>query len=86
VIVSVLTYSAWIYPSLQVRTRLTKVWTGTSRKLVVFGDSFSDTGAHTGTIPKASIATNDEPDGIKWSEVLCKEVSDATILTSLLLV
>jgi hypothetical protein len=71
---SLLFYSACIYPSLHVRTRLTKAWTGTSRKVVIFGDSFSDTGTLLDITSKTQGLSSGEPQGTKWVEVLCHEV------------
>lgn len=71
-IFGLIAYSTWIYPSLSVRTRLSKVLKGSQTKLVVFGDSFSDTGSHFGDV-KASFQ-RDDAEGQRWTEVLCKEV------------
>jgi hypothetical protein len=74
-VIGSLLYFAWIYPSLHVTSRITKAWTGSSRRIIVFGDSFSDTGSY--IVPPSSEdrrRTRDAAEGQRWTEVLCEEV------------
>ena len=83
-------YVGWVLPSLQVRGRVQKAFAGSQRRIVVFGDSWSDTGEYRIDIPPESPqATLSRP---LWTEALCKEVGSAvttppacTSLTSQLL-
>jgi len=67
-------YFVWIYPSLHVTSRITKAWTGSSRRIVVFGDSFSDTAVYVVDPPdEGSKLVRDPAEGYRWTEVLCQE-------------
>ncbi|KAF2404927.1 hypothetical protein EJ06DRAFT_4609 [Trichodelitschia bisporula] len=66
-------YCAWRFPSLQVSTRLEKAFHGVSTRIVVFGDSFSDTGAN---VERSSIGESlaNRPVGSRpWVTTLCDE-------------
>ena len=84
-IVSIL-YFSWIFPTLHVKSRLVKTWAGTTRRIVVFGDSFSDTGVYLIDPPKEDDRPIRDPEaGQRWTESLCEEVcqcSRGALLTS----
>jgi hypothetical protein len=68
-------YFGWIYPSLHVKSRLVKAWSGSSRRIIVFGDSFSDNGEYLIDPPDAKERpVRDPAEGPRWNEVLCEEV------------
>jgi hypothetical protein len=68
-------YLVWIFPSLRVTTRITKAWVGRQRRVVVFGDSFSDTMTYLLDVPENSLRVARDPEeGERWVEVLCSEV------------
>jgi hypothetical protein len=68
-------YFSWIYPTLHVKSRLVKTWAGTSRRIVVFGDSFSDTGVYLIDPPEEDKKPiRDSAAGQRWTEALCEEV------------
>jgi hypothetical protein len=70
-----LLYFSWIYPTLHVKSRLVKAWAGSSRRIVVFGDSFSDTGVYLIDPPKEDQKPiRDSAAGQRWTETLCEEV------------
>jgi hypothetical protein len=71
-----LLYFAWIYPSLHVTSRIAKAWTGSSRRIIVFGDSFSDTGSYVVPISEELRHSRDPAEGKKWTEILCEEVCE----------
>jgi hypothetical protein len=73
-VVCSLLYFAWIYPSLHVKSRIAKAWTGSSRRLIVFGDSFSDTGLYVVPLAEDLRHIRDAAEGQRWTEVLCEEV------------
>jgi hypothetical protein len=67
-------YFFWIYPTLHVKSQLVKSWTGSSRRIVVFGDSFSDTGVYLIDPPKEGDKPIRDPEaGQRWTESLCEE-------------
>jgi hypothetical protein len=67
-------YFGWIYPSLHVQSRLAKAWIGSARRIVVFGDSFSDTQSYLIDAPESSQRPiRDQAEGRRWTEVLCEE-------------
>lgn len=74
-VVSTFLYFSWVYPSLHVPTRIYKAWHGKQRRIVVFGDSFSDTGTYPIDPPDEDLAPIRDPDeGKRWTEVLCDEM------------
>lgn len=76
-------YLSWIYPTLHVKSHLAKTWTGTSRRIVVFGDSFSDTGVYLIDPPKEEEKPIRDPAaGQRWTEALCEEVNWSQEITS----
>lgn len=74
-VVSTCLYFSWVYPSLHVPIRIYKAWHGSQRRIVVFGDSFSDTGTYAIDAPDDDLAPIRDPDeGKRWTEVLCDEI------------
>lgn len=74
-VIIVVLYFSWMQPSLHIRTRIEKVWKGSSRRVVVFGDDWSDTGEYRmAAPPKSTIRDRDSDRGKVWTEALCKEV------------
>jgi len=74
-VVSTCLYFSFVYPSLHVPIRIYKAWHGSHRRLVVFGDSFSDTGIYQADPPGDDLALVRDPDeGKRWTEVLCDEI------------
>ncbi|ORY06240.1 hypothetical protein BCR34DRAFT_590673 [Clohesyomyces aquaticus] len=65
----------WILPSSRLPIRIQKAWKGTSHRLVVFGDDWSDTGEYRVSPPPKSTIEKKDPDrGDIWTQVLCREV------------
>jgi hypothetical protein len=74
-VICTLLYFAWIYPTLHVQSRINKALTGSSRRIIVFGDSFSDTGSYAIPAPPNELRPARNPaEGRRWTEVLCEEV------------
>lgn len=74
-------YLVWVFPNLHVRSRIAKAWVGKQRKIVVFGDSFSDTTNYLLDVPEERLrVVRDPEEGQKWVEVLCSEVWVNTVL------
>lgn len=74
--ISSVLYFSWIYPTLHIKSHLVKTWAGTSRRIVVFGDSFSDTGVYLIDPPKEEEKpVRDPAAGQRWTEALCEEVN-----------
>lgn len=70
-------YIGWVLPSLQVPGRVQKAFSGSKRRIVVFGDSWSDTGDYRVQIPAKNPQHNiSRP---LWTEALCKEVRRAAV-------
>lgn len=79
-VVSSFLFFSSIYPSLHVPTRIYEAWHGTQRRIVVFGDSFSDTATYAGSPPEDAFKPIRDPaQGQRWTEVLCA----ATVCDSL---
>jgi hypothetical protein len=73
--VSTCLYFSWVYPSLHVPIRIYKAWHGSQRRIIVFGDSFSDTGTYAIYPPDVDLIPIRDPDeGKRWTEVLCDEI------------
>ncbi|QDS73708.1 hypothetical protein FKW77_003406 [Venturia effusa] len=67
-------YLSWIYPTLRIKSRLVKTWAGVPRRIVVFGDSFSDIGVYLIDPPKdEEMPIRDPAAGQRWTETLCEE-------------
>ncbi|OJD35943.1 lipase gdsl protein [Diplodia corticola] len=65
-------YIGWVLPSLQVQSRVQKAFSGSQRRLVVFGDSWSDVGTYHVDIPALNPQHNvSRP---LWTQALCKEL------------
>ncbi|KAL1635645.1 hypothetical protein SLS56_001698 [Neofusicoccum ribis] len=81
-------YIGWVLPSLQVPSRVQKAFSGSKRRIVVFGDSWSDTGDYRVQIPAKNPQHNiSRP---LWTEALSsgsqdfKEHPDAVLDTDML--
>ncbi|KAF2141236.1 uncharacterized protein K452DRAFT_36964 [Aplosporella prunicola CBS 121167] len=66
-------YVGWIVPSLHVRTRVAKALDGTKRRVVVFGDSWSDTGEYRVAVPATGRGQQNASRPL-WTEALCSEL------------
>lgn len=67
-----LAYMGWVLPSLQIQNRVQKAFSRSQRRIVVFGDSWSDTGDYRVQIPAKNPQHNiSRP---LWTEALCKEL------------
>lgn len=67
-----LAYIGWVLPSLQIQNRVQKVLSRSQRRIVVFGDSWSDTGEY-----RVQIPSNNPQHNVSrplWTEALCEEV------------
>ncbi|KAB2579794.1 putative lipase gdsl protein [Lasiodiplodia theobromae] len=70
--VCTIAYIGWVLPSLQVQSRVQKAISGSQRRIVVFGDSWSDVGTYHIDIPAKNPQHNiSRP---LWTEALCKEL------------
>ncbi|KAF2190720.1 hypothetical protein K469DRAFT_736478 [Zopfia rhizophila CBS 207.26] len=68
-------YFSWVLPSLHIKAQIQKVWRGSSYRLVVFGDDWSDVGEYrVSPPPRTSIQHRDPDRGELWTEVLCREL------------
>jgi hypothetical protein len=68
-------YFSWIQPSLHIQARIQKAWQGSSHRIVVFGDDWSDVGEYRVAPPPESTVRDRDPDrGKLWGEALCEEV------------
>ncbi|KAF2740926.1 hypothetical protein EJ04DRAFT_558311 [Polyplosphaeria fusca] len=66
----------WLLPSLHMRARVQEAWHGSSRRIVVFGDDWSDTGVRPVSAPLKSRRRDRDPDrGKLWVEALCEELA-----------
>ncbi|KAF2116912.1 hypothetical protein BDV96DRAFT_598743 [Lophiotrema nucula] len=73
-VISIL-YFSLVRPSLHIQTRIQKVWQGSPRRLVVFGDDWSDTCTYrVSPPPKSTIRHRDPDQGELWTEALCEEL------------
>ncbi|KAF2464943.1 uncharacterized protein BDR25DRAFT_296139 [Lindgomyces ingoldianus] len=69
-------YLTWMLPSSHISTRIQKVWEGSSHRLVVFGDDWSDNSEYRISPPPKSTTQNRDPDrGEIWTEVVCRELA-----------
>lgn len=74
-VVSTLLYFSFIVPSLHLSNQLYKAWHGSQRRIIVFGDSFSDANPYVVDPPDDDLKPIRDPDeGKRWTEVLCDEL------------
>ena len=65
-------YLAWYLPTLSVKTELTNAWSEAPRRLIVFGDSWSDDGKYPIDPPPRTLRPlRSEAQGQVWTEWLC---------------
>ena len=70
-------YLVWFLPTSSVKKELQNAWSKSPRRLIVFGDSWSDNGAYPiDSPPKALLPLRDPAQGKVWTEWLCTAVSD----------
>ncbi|KAF2760516.1 hypothetical protein EJ05DRAFT_498480 [Pseudovirgaria hyperparasitica] len=73
-------YLGWVWPSLEVKTRLQKVFSGSARRIVVFGDDWSDIGTSPIAAPRPeSVLIREPASGKIWTESLSKKLLCDTI-------
>jgi len=70
-------YLIYIFPTAsKLKNELPNVWNKSPRRLIVFGDSWSDNGEYPIDPPsKALLPSRDPAQGKVWTEWLCKGVS-----------
>lgn len=82
-------YLTWFLPAVAVRTRLGRLfpsivvtteahshWNSNPRRLIVFGDSWSDDGQYpVDPLPRDQVPSREEAQGKVWTEWLCSAVS-----------
>ncbi|KAF2268180.1 hypothetical protein CC78DRAFT_488842 [Lojkania enalia] len=69
-------FISWWRPSLNIQGRILKAWRRSSRRLVVFGDGWSDTGDYCVSPPPKSTVQHKDPDrGGLWTEALCEKLA-----------
>ena len=74
-------YLAYILPGLSVKHELKNVWSKSPRRLIVFGDSWSDNGEYPIDPPsKDLMPSREDAQGKVWTEWLCKSVCDLSTL------
>lgn len=70
-------YLAWYLPSVNVKHELESAWSDAPRRLIVFGDSWSDNGKYPIDMPpRRLVPVRDEAQGPVWIEWLCLAVCD----------
>lgn len=70
-------YLAWYLPSVNVRHELKSAWSDAPRRLIVFGDSWSDNGRYpVDSPPKKLLPVKEDAQGPVWTEWLCLAVGD----------
>lgn len=68
-------YLVWYLPTANVRYELKSAWSDAPRRLIVFGDSWSDNANYPIDLPpKKLLPTKDEAQGPVWTEWLCSAV------------
>lgn len=74
-VTSIFLYLSCVSPSLRLSNQFYKVWHGPQRRIIVFGDSFSDTNVYVVDPPDDDLSLVRDPDeGKRWTEVLCDEL------------
>lgn len=73
--VTLILYLGWVIPSTRQYTQWQKSWSGSVRRIVTFGDSWSDTGRYILNGPPPGYEPIRHPaGGPVWPEALCQEV------------
>ena len=68
-------YLAYTLPSFNVKVQIKNAWTTSPRRLIVFGDSWSDNGDYPIDPPSGKFFPSREPaQGKVWTEWLCQAV------------
>ncbi|KAL8952912.1 MAG: hypothetical protein Q9222_001202 [Ikaeria aurantiellina] len=68
-------YLAWYLPTINVKYELKTAWSDAPRRLIVFGDSWSDNGNYPIDSPsKQLVPVREESQGLVWTEWLCYAV------------
>ena len=68
-------YLVWYLPTANVRYELRSAWSDAPRRLIVFGDSWSDNGIYPIDLPpKNLLPIKDDAQGMVWTEWLCEAV------------
>lgn len=74
-VVVLLLYFSWTRSSLHIQSRIQKAWRGSARRVVIFGDDWSDVGQYRMAAPPSAFSRDRDPDqGVFWPETLCEEV------------
>lgn len=69
-------YLAWVLPSFSVKNELKNAWSKSPRRLIVFGDSWSDNGEYPIDPPSKELSPpKDLAQGKVWTEWLCTAIS-----------
>ncbi|KAK0658414.1 hypothetical protein DIS24_g4820 [Lasiodiplodia hormozganensis] len=73
--VTLILYLGWVIPSTRQYTQFQKSWSGSVRRIVTFGDSWSDTGRYILNGPPPGYEPIRHPaSGPVWPEALCQEI------------
>lgn len=73
-------YLAWVLPTLGVKNEVRNAWSKSPRRLIVFGDSWSDNGHYPIAPPSKEMSPTIEPaQGKVWTEWLCAAVCCARL-------
>ncbi|KAI4203303.1 MAG: hypothetical protein LQ350_002000 [Teloschistes chrysophthalmus] len=65
-------YLFWYLPTANVKHELKSAWSDAPRRLIVFGDSWSDNGRYPIEVPpKTLVPVKEEAQGLVWTEWLC---------------
>ncbi|KAK7548628.1 hypothetical protein IWX49DRAFT_589701 [Phyllosticta citricarpa] len=73
--VTIILYLGWVIPSTRQYTQFQKSWSGSVRRIVTFGDSWSDTGRYILNGPPPGYEPIRHPaSGPVWPEALCQEI------------
>jgi len=70
------------YPSTRIQNSIRISWRKTPRRVIVFGDDWSDTGKYRmAPPPSGTMRDRSTASGVVWTETLCKEVSRLFVAT-----
>lgn len=74
-------YLVYMFPSFSVKNEFKNAWSKSPRRLIVFGDSWSDNGDYPIDPPsKDLLPLRDDAQGKVWTEWLCQAVCSLEIL------